>query len=154
MSIFTKQFPNLKQLQKNITQELLKYDNSTARSLSKAELEKTRTYYNYLKKVKLSKGEILAIKDIDTKLADLSKDKFQHQAELQNKNSLNGITENITNEKLPHEYKLNNLNNVHQYLKNQREYFELLTRYNPGLLMSQADNVSKTANKVGLEVPN
>ncbi|KAF6062733.1 hypothetical protein FOB64_005789 [Candida albicans] len=85
MSIFTKQFPNLKQLQKNITQELLKYDNSTARSLSKAELEKTRTYYNYLKKVKLSKGEISAIKDIDTKLADLSKDKFQHQAELQNK---------------------------------------------------------------------
>lgn len=154
MSIFTKQFPNLKQLQKNIAQELLKYENSTAKSLSKAELEKTKTYYNYLKKVKLSKGEILAIKDIDTKLADLSKSKFQHQTELQDKNSLNGITENTANEELPHEYKLNNLNNVHQYLKNQREYFELLTRYNPGLLMSQADNVSKTANKVGLEVPN
>ena len=40
MSIFTKQFPNLKQLQKNITQELLKYENSTARSLSKAELKR------------------------------------------------------------------------------------------------------------------
>ncbi|KAL6449604.1 FMC1 ATP synthase assembly factor FMC1 [Candida maltosa Xu316] len=154
MSIFQRSLPSVKQLCKNITQELLKYENSTAKTLSAAELEKTKTYYNYLKKIKLSKGELQDIKEIDNKLADLSKKAFQNHEELQNKESFNGIVDNVANDKLPEAYKLNNLNNVHQYLQNQREYFDLLTRYNPGLLMSQSENVSKTANRVGLEVPN
>lgn len=154
MSLFTKSLPTIKQLQKNITQELLQYENATAKSLAKAELEKTKTYYNYLKRVKLSKGEMKDIKDIDSKLQDLTNKSIKDNEELQNKTSLNGIINNVSNEKLPEEYTRNNLNNVHQYLKNQREYFDLLTRYNPGLLMSQSDNVSKTANRVGLEVPN
>lgn len=154
MSIFTRSFPSIKQLQKNIAHELLQYENATAKSLAKAELEKTKTYYNYLKRVKLSKGEMNDIKDIDTKLDDLTKKTCQDKVELQDKTSFNGIIDKVANEKLPEEYGQNNLNNVHLYLKNQREYFDLLTRYNPGLLMSQSDNVSKTANRVGLEVPN
>ncbi|SGZ53383.1 CIC11C00000002615 [Sungouiella intermedia] len=46
-----------------------------------------------------------------------------------------------------------NLKNVITYLRNQRVYNELLERYSPGLTMSQEDNVRKTANMVGLAVP-
>lgn len=48
---------------------------------------------------------------------------------------------------------LHNLRNVTAYLKNQRVYNELLERYNPGLTMTQEDNVRKTANMVGLSIP-
>ncbi|KAM9897284.1 hypothetical protein OXX80_008897 [Metschnikowia pulcherrima] len=48
---------------------------------------------------------------------------------------------------------LHNLQNVTAYLKNQRVYNELLERYNPGLTMSQEDNVRKTAHRVGLSIP-
>ncbi|GEQ68347.1 hypothetical protein JCM33374_g2015 [Metschnikowia sp. JCM 33374] len=48
---------------------------------------------------------------------------------------------------------VHNLQNVTAYLKNQRIYNELLERYNPGLTMSQEDNVRKTANRVGLSIP-
>lgn len=46
-----------------------------------------------------------------------------------------------------------NLQNVVTYLKNQRVYNELLERYNPGLTMTQLDNIRRTANMVGLKVP-
>ncbi|RCK62979.1 ATP synthase assembly factor FMC1, mitochondrial [Candida viswanathii] len=154
MSIFTRSLPTIKQLQKSIALELLHYENATAKSLAKAELEKTKTYYDYLKRVKETQGGAKDTKGIDAKLADLTKKGSHDNAELQDKTSFNGIVENAANDKLPEEYTRNNLENVHQYLKNQREYFDLLTRYNPGLLMSQSDNVSKTANRVGLEVPN
>ncbi|PVH20906.1 hypothetical protein CXQ85_004418 [Candidozyma haemuli] len=48
---------------------------------------------------------------------------------------------------------INNLGNVVRYLRSQRIYDELLGRYNPGLSMSQGENVQKTANMVGLQVP-
>lgn len=48
---------------------------------------------------------------------------------------------------------IQNLKNVAVFLKSQRTYNELIERYNPGLTMSQEDNVSKTANRVGLQVP-
>lgn len=46
-----------------------------------------------------------------------------------------------------------NLKNLVTFLQNQRVYNELLERYNPGLTMTQEDNVRKTANMVGLSVP-
>lgn len=49
--------------------------------------------------------------------------------------------------------RLQNLENVGIFLRSQRVYNELIERYNPGLTMSQLDNVSKTANRVGLQVP-
>lgn len=48
---------------------------------------------------------------------------------------------------------LNNLSNVVNYFQSQRVYNELLQRYNPGMNVDQADNVRKTANRVGLNVP-
>lgn len=48
---------------------------------------------------------------------------------------------------------VHNLENVVTFLQNQRIYNELLERYNPGLTMLQEDNVRKTANMVGLDVP-
>lgn len=48
---------------------------------------------------------------------------------------------------------LENLKNVGVFLNSQRVYTELIERYNPGLTMSQLDNVSKSANRVGLKVP-
>lgn len=46
-----------------------------------------------------------------------------------------------------------NLQNVVTFLRNQRVYNDLLEKYNPGLTMSQEDNVRRTANMVGLSVP-
>lgn len=46
-----------------------------------------------------------------------------------------------------------NLHLVVSHLRSQREYNELLHRFNPGLSMLQEDNVRKTANYVGLAVP-
>ncbi|QWU86891.1 hypothetical protein CA3LBN_001109 [Candidozyma haemuli] len=46
---------------------------------------------------------------------------------------------------------INNLKNVVHHLRSSRVYDELLERYNPGISMSQEDNVKKTANMVGLQ---
>ncbi|ODV61256.1 Fmc1p ASCRUDRAFT_75950 [Ascoidea rubescens DSM 1968] len=43
--------------------------------------------------------------------------------------------------------------NISIFLKNQRVYEELIERYNPGITMSQEEKVQKTANRVGLQVP-
>lgn len=49
--------------------------------------------------------------------------------------------------------KLQQLQNLSTFLRSQREYTELLERYNPGLTMKQDDKVRRTANRVGLSVP-
>ncbi|KAG7821703.1 hypothetical protein KL919_000610 [Ogataea angusta] len=48
---------------------------------------------------------------------------------------------------------LEHLKNMATFVKSQREYVELLERYNPGISMKQTDKVRKTARRVGLEVP-
>lgn len=55
----------------------------------------------------------------------------------------------------PHmeKYELQNLDTIATFLRAQRNYSELLERYNPGLSMDQDENVRKTANMVGLLVP-
>ena len=45
------------------------------------------------------------------------------------------------------------LKNIEMFLTNQREYEELIERYNPGKKLSQDEKVKRTANKVGLEIP-
>lgn len=49
--------------------------------------------------------------------------------------------------------KLSHLDNIAKFLNSQRTYIELIERYNPGLTMSQEDKVRRTANRVGLSVP-
>lgn len=45
------------------------------------------------------------------------------------------------------------LANIAQFLNSQRVYSELIERYNPGLRQDQEDHVRKTANRVGLSIP-
>ncbi|CAG97973.1 Fmc1p [Kluyveromyces lactis] len=48
---------------------------------------------------------------------------------------------------------LQHLKDIAAFVVNQSEYEQLIERYNPGLKMSQEEKVQKTANKVGLQVP-
>ncbi|CDO95526.1 unnamed protein product [Kluyveromyces dobzhanskii CBS 2104] len=48
---------------------------------------------------------------------------------------------------------LEHLKDVGHFVVNQSEYEQLIERYNPGLKMSQEEKVQRTANKVGLQVP-
>lgn len=45
------------------------------------------------------------------------------------------------------------LNDIGIFLSSQRQYQDLLERYNPGLNYNQSENVRKSAQRVGLEVP-
>ena len=47
--------------------------------------------------------------------------------------------------------KSQNLDNVYKFLNSQRNYDELLKRYNPGI--NASENIEKSANRVGLKVP-
>ncbi|KAL3230699.1 ATP synthase assembly factor FMC1, mitochondrial [Nakaseomyces bracarensis] len=47
---------------------------------------------------------------------------------------------------------LTHLKNIEMFFTNQREYEELIERYN-GKKISQEEKVKRTANRVGLEVP-
>lgn len=48
---------------------------------------------------------------------------------------------------------LEHLKDISAFVINQSEYEELIERYNPGLKMSQDEKVQRTANRVGLQVP-
>lgn len=52
-----------------------------------------------------------------------------------------------------HPVEVEHVENITTFLDSQREYIELLERYNPGISMKQTDKVRKTARRVGLEVP-
>lgn len=48
---------------------------------------------------------------------------------------------------------LQHMKDIAAFVVNQSEYEELIERYNPGLKMTQEENVQRTAHKVGLQVP-
>lgn len=54
----------------------------------------------------------------------------------------------------PNKIQAQHFKNIHDFLNSQRTYQELIERYNPGLTMDQGQKVEKTANRVGLKVPN
>ncbi|KAI5950801.1 hypothetical protein KGF54_003875 [Candida jiufengensis] len=152
MSISSKSIPTFKQIYRNISQELLTYENKSIAQKSKSENKKLTTYYNYLKQNAIKNGKKQEIEDLNNKLKSLeSNNSPTKNTQLKDLNLLH----NIIDDKLGinNSYELNNLNNVYTYLKSQREYFDLLIRYNPGLFMDQQENVQKSANRVGLDVP-
>lgn len=53
----------------------------------------------------------------------------------------------------PTEIQKQHFSNIHTFLTSQRTYQELIERYNPGINMKQAENVEKSATRVGLKVP-
>lgn len=48
---------------------------------------------------------------------------------------------------------IQHLEDIAAFIDNQREYDELIERYNPGIRMSQEERVKRTANKVGFQMP-
>lgn len=48
---------------------------------------------------------------------------------------------------------IQHLEDIAAFIDNQREYDELIERYNPGIRMSQEERVKHTANKVGFQMP-
>ncbi|KAI5963522.1 uncharacterized protein KGF55_002402 [Candida pseudojiufengensis] len=151
MSISSKSLPTFKQIYRSISKELLIYENKTIELNSKNENKKLITYYNYLKQNAIKNGKTNEVNELNEKLKNLSSQTTHKNKELKDLNLLNNIIDDKIG--INNSYELNNLNNVLIYLKNQREYFELLIRYNPGLIFDQQENVQKSANRVGLDVP-
>lgn len=103
------------------------------------EKNKARLTYDRIQLIKARKPT----EAVEAKLKALEKGEIQYPV----------LDENAARTLVEAEDDLQNLENVVMYLRNQRVYNELLERYNPGLTMSQEDNVRKTANMVGLAVP-
>lgn len=131
----------LKAAYKELHKELLVSHRAVikARWSKNIELSKARLAYEKIQAIRSR----LPTTDIEAKLADLEAGRIRYPPiDTSRVRSLVGSGEDIEH-----------LRNVVTYLKNQRIYNELLERYNPGLTMSQEDNVRKTANMVGLKVP-
>lgn len=130
-----------KTLYKELQKELLHTHKKAYAARWKKDLEKTKAKLTY-DKLQLFRNK-QSTAEVDRKLKELGSGKIDYPA----------LKTEKVRELIDSEDDLHNLQNVVTYLKNQREYTELLERYNPGLTMSQEDNVRKTANKVGLSVP-
>ena len=118
------------------------------------ELEREKSRLNY-QKLQLIKQRVPTT-EIDAKITNLQKNglqppKFDHSLLRKLVTELDYVepSKNSHQQKV----KLQYLSNISTFLRSQREYTELLERYNPGLTMDQEDKVRRTANKVGLSVP-
>ncbi|WLF76766.1 hypothetical protein PVL30_000470 [Lodderomyces elongisporus] len=150
MTIAQKTFPTFKQLYRKISQELLTYENKNLALHSKQETKKLHALYTYKKHLLQKQNQ--STNEMDAKLKELAANpEGKKNTELKDLKLLNNIVDDKPG--INSSYELNNLQNVATYLQNQREYFDLLVRYNPGLMMDQQENVNRTANRVGLEVP-
>lgn len=127
----------IKELQKEVT---LAHRKSFAASW-KRDAEKTKARLSY-EKIQLIRNR-QPTKDVELQLKKLESGEIDYP-ELDSSKALNLIDS---------EQDIKNLQNVVTYLKHQRIYNELLERYNPGLTMTQLDNIKRTANMVGLKVP-
>lgn len=137
---------------KNIIKELRIIAQKTHQLHEHNQLEKQKTILEY-KKLQLIKAgkSIDAINNEINSLAITSKpsDKFEqlfkklHQ-EASDKDIINSHQAVIND---------NNFHNIYTFLNSQRTYQELLERYNPGINFDQTENVSKSAERVGLRVP-
>lgn len=149
MSIATKNFAPFKQIYKSLRQELLIIQNKSAKVHAERDLEKSKALLTYKKLTLLKQGK--DISELDQKLKDLENGVVAESKSLKDGHILLELIKEPKSTPTP--YQLNNLNNIVTFLNSQRVYTELLERYNPGLTMTQEDNVRKTANKVGLSVP-
>ncbi|CAK9436052.1 uncharacterized protein LODBEIA_P06100 [Lodderomyces beijingensis] len=151
MSIAKQTFPTFKQLYREITRELLTYEQKTKAMLTLQEAQKQKAKLLYQKLQRAKSGQSHLEIDEQLKSLDRAQPSSQGEGELHDLRTLHGIVGDKAG--INPSYELNNLNNVAVYLRNQREYFDLLVRYNPGLSMDQSENVSRSANRVGLSVP-
>ncbi|KAK6205189.1 uncharacterized protein RJT21DRAFT_117659 [Scheffersomyces amazonensis] len=155
-AISSKTFPAFKTLHQKLVNELKVIEHKSSVIHFNKNYEKQLTLLNYKKITHIKEQK--PVDEIVQQIKTLESTKINgipEPTDLKDTKLLSTLTKHIEqdNQDIHHKYKLNNLGNVVTFLSSQREYTELLERYNPGLTMSQEDNVRKTAKRVGLEVP-
>lgn len=110
-------------------------------------LKKQDALIHYKRMQYMNAGKKLSA-DEDARLADEVRERFASKLPALDVHLL----AHLDQEQL-HRAEAEHLQNITTFLDSQREYIELLERYNPGISMKQTDKVRKTARRVGLEVP-
>lgn len=145
--IASKTLPSLKTASKSLYLELVVLQNKANSVHNAKDLEKQKARLQYQKLTAIKENKDVA--DFDNKIAAL-----ENKLSNQDSDKLADLKlYDVLLEKGEGSHKINFLDNVTKFLRSQRQYTELLERYNSGLLMQQDDNVRKTANRVGLSVP-
>ncbi|CUM67128.1 uncharacterized protein PRCAT00004817001 [Priceomyces carsonii] len=139
---------SFRQLYRSLQRELaIINENTHTRNVAK-DLERKTALLQYKRLQNSREGK--SIQEVEKQLEQLNKNKPEVPS-LDN-TFIKEIVQEDSESELPY-IKLNNLSNITAFLRSQRTYTELLERYNPGLTMSQEENVRRTANRVGLFVP-
>lgn len=105
------------------------------------------------------KGDTQKLKELNKDMILLTSrvDHLKKQSPAQDKSTLFMRDRDVIREQVLTRLKddrfVTHLKNIEMFFTNQREYEELIDRYNPGKRLSQEEKVKRTANKVGLEVP-
>ncbi|CAK7909408.1 ATP synthase assembly factor Fmc1p, mitochondrial [[Candida] anglica] len=141
---------SFKPLYEALQKELTTIHKKTFHVHAAKELERKKAVLQY-KKIQLIKQRVPTT-DLDKEIAEMNANSLE--APPLDTTTLRNLAEEstYTNEPLL-KVKLQQLSNMSTFLRSQREYTELLERYNPGLTMDQEDKVRRTANRVGLSVP-
>lgn len=134
-----------RQIYKQLYKELLFTHRSIWKLRWDKEMEKRKAHLHYLRLQQIQKRK-------DTEGIDKDLEKIQNEkTAVQPLNTK--VVRELVQEAEPTKMGLNNLRNIVLFLNSQRNYSELLERYNPGLSMTQEDNVRKTARRVGMMIP-
>lgn len=110
------------------------------------DLERQKAVLGYKRLTALKQRQLTTAIDEEIKQLSSGKVPFKFDNSL-----LKQLAQNPS--KISEKHGLNHFANIHTFLNSQRVYQELLERYNPGLTMTQEDNVLKSAAMVGLQVP-
>lgn len=136
---------SVRQLYKRIYKEFFIINRKSCEAQSKKELERQRAKLQY-EKFQLIRAK-KSTKHLDELLENLGEGvKKMPKVKSQ---ELKGLVKEGQQDPVS----LRNLHNIGTFLRSQRVYSELVERYNPGLTMEQNENVRRTANRVGLGVP-
>lgn len=134
-----------RRLYKELQKELSIINSKTFKSHCEKELKNRKTKLQYQKYQMIK--EKMPTRHIDEQLARLD------SGDVKAPRINNTIIKEIVQEKESSKMNLMHMSNARMFLNSQRVYTELIERYNPGLAMDQEENVRKTANRVGLQIP-
>lgn len=135
----------VRQIYKALQKELSIINAKAFKTHSEKEIAHSKTRLQY-EKIQLAKQR-KSTKHIEEQIAQLDK------GETKSPRVNSSIAKEIIYEKEPSKMNLAHMSNITLFLRSQREYTELVERYNPGLGMEQEDRVKRTANRVGLQLP-
>lgn len=136
-----------KELFKKLYSALEKNVASSHKTHMKEILKKQDSLIQYKRMQYVNAGKQLT-KEEDEKLVEQVKKNFESEIPKLDVSLLSHFDKEVLNP-----VETEHVTNIATFLNSQREYVELLERYNPGISMKQTDKVRKTARRVGLEVP-